>query len=105
MEPEFALCFEGRLSEELNAVGARIHLLGKVRIRHPLSVWRSRGVLKDVLQQQKIDVVICHSAWPQVIFGPVARRAHLPLVFWLPRAAHRRHWLQVRPRLISPSRA
>src|SRR3989442_260169 len=39
MEPHFALCFEGRLSEELAAVGARIHLLGNVRVRWPLSVW------------------------------------------------------------------
>jgi len=105
MEPEFALCFEGRLSEELNAVGARIHLLGKVRIRHPLSVWRSRGVLKGVLQQQKIDVVICHSAWPQAIFGPVVRRAHLPLVFWLHNAVNDHHWLQLWARMAPPDLA
>src|SRR2546427_11688931 len=42
LEQHFALCFEGRLSEELAAVGARVHLLGNVRVRKPLSVWRSR---------------------------------------------------------------
>src|SRR5712692_3701960 len=105
MEPEFALCFEGRLSEELNAVGVRIHLLGKVRIRHPLSVWRSRGILKDILQQQKIDVVICHSAWPQAIFGPVVRDAHLPLVFWLHSAVNGHHWLQLWARRTPPDLA
>src|SRR5271163_4247051 len=38
MEPEFALCFDGRLREELAATGVPVHLLGEVRARHPLSV-------------------------------------------------------------------
>ena len=105
MEPHFALCFEGRLSEELAAVGARIHLLGNVRVRWPLSVWRSRRVLKDALRQQKIDIVICHSAWPQAIFGPVVRSARLPLVFWLHDAADGHHWLQLWARRTRPDLA
>jgi len=105
MEPHFAICFEGRMGEELAAVGARIHFLGKVRVRRPLSVWRSRGVLKNVLRQQKIDIVVCHSAWPQVIFGPVARTANLPLVFWLHDTANGHHWLQLWARLTPPDLA
>ena len=105
LEQHFALCFEGRLSEELAAVGARVHLLGNVRVRKPLSVWRSRRVLKDVLRQHKIDIVICHSAWPQAIFGPVARFAHLPLVFWLHSAVNGRDWLQLWARLTPPDLA
>ena len=42
LEQHFALCFEGRLSEELATVGARVHLLGNMRVRKPLSVWRSK---------------------------------------------------------------
>ena len=105
MEPHFALCFEGRLSEELAAVGARIHLLGNVRVRWPLSVWRSRRVLKDILRQHEIDIVVCHSAWPQAIFGPVARAANLPLVFWLHDAVNGHHWLQLWARLTRPDLA
>lgn len=36
VEPEFAVCFEGRLSRELAIAGAPLHMLGEVRIRHPL---------------------------------------------------------------------
>src|SRR3989442_756696 len=105
MEPHFAVCLEGRLREELDAVGARIHLLGNVRVRWPLSVWRSRRVLKDALRQQKINIVICHSAWPQAIFGPVVRSARLPLVFWLHDAADGHHWLQLWARRTRPDLA
>ncbi|MSU36992.1 MAG: glycosyltransferase family 1 protein, partial [Pedosphaera sp.] len=31
LKQEFALCFEGRLSEELCGVGARVHMLGAMK--------------------------------------------------------------------------
>lgn len=105
MEPQFALCFEGRLSEGLAAVGAKVHLLGKVRVRQPLSVLRSRRALKNILREHKIDIVVCHSAWPQAIFGPAIRRAKLPLVFWLHDAVNGHHWLQLWARLTPPDLA
>src|SRR5712692_1253433 len=95
MEPHFAICFQGRLSEELAAVGAKIHFLGNVRVRQPLSVFRARRALRDVLRAQQIDIAVCHSAWPQAIFGPAIRRAKLPLVFWLHNAVNGHHWLQL----------
>ena len=42
----------------------------------------------------EFDVVVCHQAWPYAIFGPVIRRAGLPLVFWLHTAGDGRHWLE-----------
>jgi glycosyltransferase involved in cell wall biosynthesis len=94
LEPHFALCFEGRLSEELAAAETPVYLLGNVRVSRPVSLWRSRRILGDLLRQKRFDVVVCHSAWSQAIFGPVVRSARLPLVFWLHDAAGGGHWLE-----------
>src|SRR5438128_9338003 len=69
MEPSFALCFEGRLSRELNAAGVSVYPLGAVRVSRPHSVWRARRRLRQLLREQHVDVMICHSAWSQAIFG------------------------------------
>ena len=55
--------------------------------------------------QQRIDVVVCHQAWPYAIFGPVIRRARLPLVFWLHTAGDGRHWLERWARRLTPDLA
>ena len=83
MEPQYALCFHGRLSEELTAAGVSVHQLGEVRIRNPVAVWRARRSLRRLLRREKFDVVVCHSAWTQALFAPVVRAAGVPLVFWL----------------------
>ena len=83
MEPEFVLCFEGRLGAELRDERAAVHLLGPVRFRQPWTVWRARRGLRRLLAAWPFDVVVCHSCWPHLLFGPPARRAGLPLVFWL----------------------
>ena len=102
VEPHFALCFEGRLSEELAAVSARTHQLGKVRARYPLSVWRARRMLADVIREHQIDVAICHSMWPHAIFAPVIRKAGLPMVLWSHGAYDGRHWTERWSRLSPP---
>jgi len=94
MEPHFALCFEGRLSEELKASGVPVHQLGKVRISRPLGIMRTRWALTKLLRRIPFDVAICHSAWSQSLFGPTVRAANVPLVFWLHGEAHGRHWLE-----------
>src|SRR3989442_9121299 len=68
MESHFALCFEGRLSKELVANGARVYRLGKTRLRHPTSVMRARRSLRDLLNRDKFDLAVIHSAWSQAIF-------------------------------------
>src|ERR1700682_964981 len=79
----FALCFAGRLGEELAATGTPLYSLGKVRVSRPLSIWRARRRLKDLLSEHDFDLAVCHSAWSQSIFGPVIRSTRLPLIFWL----------------------
>jgi len=94
MEPHYALCFQGRLSEELVAADAPVYQLGSVRVSRPVLLWRSRRLLGDLLRQKRFDVVVCHSAWSQAIFGPVVRSVGLPLVFWLHGTTDGRHWLE-----------
>src|SRR6185503_20861374 len=81
MKLDFALCFEGRLSEELKSAGVSVYSLGNVRIRRPDTVWRARRALGDLLKRERFDAVICHSAWTLAIFGPILRAIELPLIF------------------------
>jgi glycosyltransferase involved in cell wall biosynthesis len=102
MEPHFALCFAGRLRAELEAAGAPVHMLGPARASRPGSVLRARRRLKELLRMGGFGAVVCHSAWAQALFGPVARRAGVPLVFWLHDAASGTHWLERWARLTPP---
>ncbi len=80
--PQFALCFEGRLSEALRAKGASLALLGPVRLRHPLSALRARRALARLLRARGFDRVICHGIWTYSIFASVIARAGLaPILF------------------------
>ena len=83
MQPHFALCFEGRLAEELRAAGVTVHILGGVRFSRPWTVWRARQRLEHLLQNMSPDVAICHEAWVNCLAGPLIRRHRIPLVFWM----------------------
>src|SRR5215470_10318154 len=65
--PEFAVCFEGRLSEELRAAGVPVHLLGPARVSRPWTVWRVRRRLREVLAASRSDVVVSHGCWPHAV--------------------------------------
>lgn len=82
MEPHFALCWEGRLSRELRAAGASVHLLGEVRRSRPWTVLRARRRLRRLIARERFDVVVCQAVWSLAVFGPAVRRAGAPLVFW-----------------------
>jgi glycosyltransferase involved in cell wall biosynthesis len=94
VEHDFALCFNGRLNDTLQASGAIVHHLGEARYRNPWRIATARRKLRHLLVGRSISCVVCHSAWAQGIFGPVARSAGVPLVFWLHGAANGRHWLE-----------
>ena len=102
MEPEFALCFEGRLADELRAAGVRVHMMGEVRVRRPLTVMRARRQMKQLLKVRDFEVAVCHMAWPHAVFGSVARSCDLPLVFWLHSATNGSHWLEQIARITPP---
>lgn len=94
MEPHFALCFDGRLRDELMASEVPVHSLGAARVSRPLTVLRARRALSALLERERFDVAICHSSWTHAIFGPVIRENDLRLVFWLHGAASGTHWLE-----------
>ncbi len=83
VEHQFALCFEGRLAEELRNTGAAVHRLPETRLSNPLQLCRARAQLRALLNRLKCDLAIVHSAWSLVAFGGVLRAAGLPLLFWL----------------------
>lgn len=105
MEPHFALCFEGRLADELRAAAAPVHLLNPVRFRHPWTALAARRRLARLLRRVRPDVVICHASWPHGLLGPVALRAGRPLIYWQHNLIAVPGWVdrlaaRVRPRLV-----
>lgn len=105
LRSHFALCFEGRLSKELRAIGETVHRLGDARISRPWTVQETRRKLSQVLSEGTFDAVVCHSCWLQVLFGPVVRSHHLPLIFWCHDLPSGRHWLERWARAIPPDLA
>ena len=101
----FALCFDGRLAAEVRDAGARLYLIGAVRISRPWTVVRARRRLRDLLASSRFDAAVCHSAWSQAIFGPVLRGARVPSVFWLHGAARGPAWLDRWARRSPPAHA
>jgi len=102
LELEVALCFDGRLSGELEATGVPLHRLPEARARRPQTVRRARRALATLLEQRPFDRVVCHAAWSQALFGGVVKRAHVPLVFWAHDCATGQHWTERWARHIHP---
>lgn len=105
MFPDFALCYDARVASELRSAGARVFMLGETRASRPYSVLRARAVLRDVLAATSYDIVVCHSVWPQAVFGPVVSRTILPLVFWQHGRLTGTHWTERWARRCRPSAA
>jgi glycosyltransferase involved in cell wall biosynthesis len=92
LNQEFALCFEGRLADELRAAGARVHDLGPARFSRPWTVLRARHRLGRLLVERRPDVVVGHACWPYALVAPPARRAGCSVAFWMHDGASGRHW-------------
>ena len=105
VEHRFALCFEGRIADELRAAGARVDTLGPTRISRPWTIAHARRRLGALLAAAGIDVAVCHSTWSQAIFGPVLRARGTPSVFWLHGVARGPAWLESWARRSPPARA
>jgi len=84
---EFALCFEGRIAEELRTAGAIVHQLGPARTRRPLSILRARRRLRNVLRQGQFDAAVCHMSWAHALFGAIVQASGAPQLFWMHDAA------------------
>ena len=102
LEQRFALCFEGRLAKELNALGAPVSMIGAVRASRPLSVYRARKKLATLLARTHADVVIVHSTWAHALFATVARSAGARLVHCLHTSVGSTTWREIWSRMYPP---
>jgi glycosyltransferase involved in cell wall biosynthesis len=102
MHPEFAVCFDGRFSLELESMGHSPRRLGPAKLSHPRTVLRARRALSQVLARGQYDVVVCHQPWSCVLFASVIRTAGLPVVMWVHMASNGGHWLERLCRLARP---
>lgn len=102
MEPHFGLCYEGRLSRELEASGAPVYLLGAARLSRPWTVWQARGRVRDLIRRISFDLVVCHMPWSLAVFGPALKASGQRLGMW----AHSSHagtgWLERMARRTPP---
>ena len=103
MHPHFAVCFRGRLSQELRTAGSPVDYLGEVRASRPFTVLAARRALRTVLAQEKIDVAVTHLPWAHAMFAPVLRQARVPIAFWMHGFATGRHWTERWARLTKPA--
>jgi glycosyltransferase involved in cell wall biosynthesis len=94
LESHFALCYEGRLSDELIALGAHVAYLGLARLSLPHTVLRARRRLAGIIATWGMDVAVVHSAWSLAMFGPMLRRCGVPIVFWQHGPVAGQHWLE-----------
>ncbi len=93
MEPHFGACYEGRLTQELLAAGAPVHLLTPVRLSRPWTLWRARRRLRELLEKEHFDLIVCHMAWSLVVFSPAARAVGVKVAFWQHGIQNRTTWL------------
>lgn len=105
LEHHFALCFEGRLSEELRALDVPVHMLDGAKLSRPLSVQRARRALRSTLRQSGCDVVVCHGPRSMIFFAPVARSMNIPLAMWVHGVKPGIHWLNCLLRRVPPDLA
>ena len=94
MASHFALCHEGRLSNELKDAAVPVYLLGGVRISRPWTIWRARRRLRRLLRLERFDLVICHMPWSLAVFGKAVRDTHQRLGFWAHGFHTGRSWLE-----------
>jgi glycosyltransferase involved in cell wall biosynthesis len=83
MRPDVALCFPGRLRDELEAIGRPAFMLDPFRLSRPHALLKARHQLRRLLREQAFDAVVCHQPWACVAFGPVVRAAGFPVVLWV----------------------
>lgn len=98
----FALCFEGRLADELREAGARVSVLGAASLSRPWSVMRARDRLRRVVRARTVDVVATHGMWPHALFAPVARLLQRPVVYFAHGGASPENWADRMGRRVVP---
>jgi glycosyltransferase involved in cell wall biosynthesis len=94
MDPEYAICFEGRLSEALHQEQVPVHLLGAVRASKPWTILSARRNLLRLLKDRHYDIAVCHAAWPHAMFAATLRKFGIPFVTFAHDTWHGKHWIE-----------
>jgi glycosyltransferase involved in cell wall biosynthesis len=102
MEPHFAVCFRGRLSEELQSAGARVFFLNEMSGRKPWSIARNRIALSRLQKTLNVDAVVYHSLWSYDLLGVGAQTGKARKVLWSHDAIRRIESLQLVAKLQEP---
>jgi glycosyltransferase involved in cell wall biosynthesis len=82
LDHAFAVAAPGRAVEELRDSGARVALVGDVRLSRPATIVKGRDAFRRLTRDYRPDVVICHAPWAYALFAGVARRERLRTVWW-----------------------
>jgi glycosyltransferase involved in cell wall biosynthesis len=83
MHSRFSLCPPGRLGHELEAAGAAVYDLGATRNRDPLSQWRARSRLRSIVDENRIEAVVCHRIQTFEALSTTVRSIHRPVILWM----------------------
>jgi glycosyltransferase involved in cell wall biosynthesis len=102
MAADFAVCFDGRLSREIDETGAACQRLGDVRFSRPHTVWRARHRLAALLAVTRPGVVLCHSSWICALAAPAVRSAGSRLALWVHDRVTGRPWTERWARRANP---
>jgi glycosyltransferase involved in cell wall biosynthesis len=101
MAPSVAVCFDGRLAQEIDALGVQCTRLGDARMSRPHTVLRARRQLGRLLEVERPLTVVCHSSWIFGLAAPVVRAAGGTLVLWIHNRPSARTWADRWARLTS----
>ncbi len=82
VDVHFSTCFPGRLRDELGTTGSPAHRLPSVRMSRPWQILEARRCLAELVRRHQFDVLISHSAWVNLVFGPVLLQPCVPRVDW-----------------------
>ena len=94
LRQEFAFSFDAKSLELTRESGAPVHLVGSARFSRPWTVLAARKRLRRILIDRRVDLVVCHAAWTHALYAPVARRAKVPVVFWLHDTLRGNNWVE-----------
>ena len=102
LEQSFAFVYEGQIAEELRARRALVSVIGPARAARPWSVLRAFRELEQLVERITPDVVVCHGAWMQAVFGWGVRALGLPLAVWAHTVPRKRSWEERVARRVRP---
>ncbi|WP_442506641.1 glycosyltransferase family 4 protein [Novipirellula sp. SH528] len=83
MQPEFGLCFRGRLWDDLVNAGVTVHDFGAVRLSRPWTVWKAQRKLRHLLAANHFDCVATHACWPHAVFAQAIDRSTTRLIHFV----------------------